>query len=66
MNIIRNGELVEKKRVGMPETLVNVLKCKNPRCISSCEQELEQIFRLADPEKREYRCVWCEAKAAEI
>ena len=66
VNIIRNGELVEKKRIGMPETLVNVLKCKNPRCISCCEQELEQIFRLADPEKREYRCVWCEAKAAEI
>ena len=51
---------------GMPETLVNVLKCKNPRCISCCEQELDQIFRLADPEKREYRCVWCEAKAADI
>ena len=66
VNIIRHGELVEKKRIGMPETLVNVLKCKNPRCISCCEQELDQIFRLADPEKREYRCVWCEAKAADI
>ncbi len=66
VNIIRNGELAEKKRIGMPETLVNVLKCKNPRCISCCEQELDQIFRLADPEKREYRCVWCEAKAADI
>ena len=63
VNIIRNGELVEKKRIAMPETLVNVLKCKNPRCISSCEQELDQVFRLADREKKEYRCVWCETKA---
>ena len=66
VNIIRNGELVEKKRIGMPETLVNVLRCKNPRCISSCEQELDQVFRLADPEKKEYRCIWCEAKAADL
>ena len=63
VNIIRNGELAEKKRIGLPETLVNVLKCKNPRCISTCEQELDQVFRLSDKEKREYRCVWCEAKA---
>ena len=63
VNIIRNGELVEKKRIGMPETLVNVLKCKNPRCISSCEQELDQVFRLVDRDRKEYRCVWCEAKA---
>ena len=63
VNIIRNGELAEKKRIALPETLVNVLKCKNPRCISTCEQELDQVFRLSDKEKREYRCVWCEAKA---
>ncbi len=63
VNIIRNGELTEKKRIALPETLVNVLKCKNPRCISCCEQELDQVFRLSDREKREYRCIWCEAKA---
>ena len=63
VNIIRNGELAEKKQIGLPETLVNVLKCKNPRCISSCEQELDQVFRLSDRERKEYRCVWCEAKA---
>ena len=63
VNIIRGGELAEKKQIAMPETLVNVLKCKNPRCISSCEQELDQVFRLADREKKEYRCVWCETKA---
>ena len=66
VNIIRNGELKEKKRIEMPETLVNVLRCKNPRCITSCEQELEQVFRLSDREKKEYRCVWCETKATEI
>ena len=63
VNIIRGGELAEKKRIAMPETLVNVLKCKNPRCISSCEQELDQVFRLSDRAKKEYRCVWCETKA---
>ena len=63
VNIIRHGKLAEKKRIGLPETLVNVLKCKNPRCISSCEQELDQVFRLSDRERKEYRCVWCEAKA---
>ena len=63
VNVIREGRLAEKKQIGLPETLVNVLKCKNPRCISSCEQELDQVFRLSDREKREYRCAWCEAKA---
>ena len=66
VNIIRQGELVEKKRIGMPETLVNVLKCKNPRCITSCEQESDHVFRLADSAKKEYRCVWWETKAAEL
>lgn len=66
VNVIRNGELQEKRRIGMPEKLVNVIRCKNPRCISSCEQELDQIFRLTDREKKEYRCAWCETKAAGI
>ena len=63
VNIIRNGELAEKKRIEMPETLVNVLRCKNPRCISSCEQELDQVFCLTDRASREYRCLYCETKA---
>ena len=63
VNIIRDGELKEKKRIEMPERLVNVLRCKNPRCITSCEQELDQIFRLTDKARKEYRCAWCEAKA---
>ena len=66
VNIIRDGELKEKKRIEMPEKLINVLFCKNPRCITSCEQEIEHIFRLSDSAKKEYRCVWCETKAAEL
>ncbi len=64
VNIIRNSELVEKKRIDMPETLVNVIACKNPRCITSCEQELDQVFRLSNRAKKEYRCLYCETKAA--
>ena len=66
VNVIRGGKLVEKKRIGMPERLVNVIHCKNPRCITSCEQELDHVFRLTDPEKKEYRCLYCETKAAGI
>ncbi len=63
VNIIRNGELVEKRQMELPETLTDVLICKNPRCISTTEQELHQIFRLTDREKKEYRCLYCETKA---
>ncbi len=63
INIIRNGELVEKRAVTLPKTLKNVIKCMNPRCITNSEQELEQVFRLTDAEKREYRCIYCETKA---
>ena len=63
VNVIRGGKRVEKKRIPLPQRLTGVIACKNPRCISSCEQELPQEFHLTDPEKREYRCAWCEAKA---
>ena len=66
VNVIREGELSEKKQIGMPERLTNVLFCKNPRCITSCEQEIEHVFRLSDRGKKEYRCIWCETKAAEL
>ncbi len=66
VNIIRDGELKEKKRIDMPQKLVNVIRCKNPRCISTCEQELDQIFCLTNREKKEYRCAWCETRAAGI
>lgn len=60
INIIKNGELTEKYTAKLPERLKNVLKCKNPRCISSCEQELPHVFKLTDKEKRVYRCIYCE------
>ncbi len=63
IDIIRDSKLVEKRRVDLPESLHGVLRCKNPRCITSCEQELEQIFVLTDKENRVYRCRYCEAKA---
>ena len=66
VNVIRDGKLAEKKRIGMPERLENVIRCKNPRCISTSEQELPQVFLLTDREKKEYRCAWCETKAAGI
>ena len=63
VNIIKDGELVEKREIALPEKLVNVLKCKNPRCIVSVEQELPNVFVLADREHGEYRCMYCETKA---
>lgn len=60
INIIRNGELAEKKTIGLPQTLTNVIKCKNPRCITSVEQEIEHIFKLTDKENGIYRCIYCE------
>ena len=63
VNIIRGGELVEKRRIDMPETLTNVIFCKNPRCITSCEQELKHVFKLTDRKNKVYRCLYCETKA---
>lgn len=60
--VIRDGELVEKKKLSPPEELEGVLKCRNPRCITSTEQELKQIFKLTDKAKRIYRCIYCETK----
>ncbi|MBQ7294716.1 MAG: aspartate carbamoyltransferase regulatory subunit [Clostridia bacterium] len=63
IDIIKDSVLVEKRSVDLPEKLHGVLKCKNPRCITSCEQELEQVFVLTDKDKKIYRCMYCEAKA---
>ena len=63
IDVIRDSKLVDKRSVDLPEMLHGVLKCKNPRCITSCEQELEQVFTLTDKENRVYRCMYCEAKA---
>ena len=63
VDIIRDGKLVEKRNISLPETITNVIVCKNPRCITSTEQELPQVFRLTDRENRVFRCIYCEAKA---
>ena len=62
VNIIRDGKRVEKLHPALPEKLVNVVRCKNPRCITTIEQDLPQVFKLTDPEKRVYRCIYCETK----
>ena len=63
VNIIRDGEQVEKRQLKLPETIAGVIHCKNPRCITSIEQELQQVFKLTDREKRVYRCLYCETQA---
>ena len=62
VNIIKDAEIVEKKALQLPKEVVNVVKCKNPRCITSIEQELEHIFVLTDPRNEVYRCKWREEK----
>lgn len=63
VNIIRNGANVEKRHLQLPEQLVGVIECKNPRCITTIEQELTHIFKLTDRKKGVYRCIYCESKA---
>lgn len=60
VNVIKDGEIVEKKQLHLPKEIRNVIKCKNPRCITSIEQELTHIFVLTDKEKELYRCKYCE------
>ena len=62
VNIIKDQRIVEKRALKLPTSVTNVIKCKNPRCITSIEQELDQIFLLTDPEHEVYRCKYCEAK----
>ena len=59
--IIRDGKVTDKHQVKLPEKLVNVLKCKNPRCIVTTEQEIDHIFELVDPDTRTYRCIYCDS-----
>lgn len=63
VNIIKDGRLMEKKSIEPPKMLKNVIRCKNPRCITSTEQELDHIFKLTDPENKVYRCIYCETRA---
>ena len=62
VNIIKDGEIVEKKELSLPKEIRNVIRCKNPRCITSIEQELDHVFILADPEKEIYRCKYMKEK----
>ena len=62
VNIIRDGVIVDKKELTLPKKLVNIISCKNPRCITSIEQGLDQVFLLADEETETYRCKYCEEK----
>lgn len=63
ISIIRDGSIAEKRTLSLPQRLTNVLKCKNPRCITCSEQELAHVFVLTDKETETYRCLYCETKA---
>ena len=63
INVIKNEKTVEKKCLQLPKTLKNVIKCKNPRCITSVEQGIDHVFKLVDEQNKVYRCIYCESKA---
>ena len=63
INVIRDGKVAERRKIGLPERVVGVIKCKNPRCITSVEQEIVHEFKLTDPNKKVYRCIYCEHAA---
>ena len=60
--IIEDGKLKSKHKVGLPEVITNIARCKNPRCITSTEQEIDHTFKLVDRENKVYRCIYCESK----
>ena len=62
VNIVRGGAVAERRKLELPERVVGVIKCKNPRCITSVEREIVHEFKLTDREKKVYRCIYCEAK----
>lgn len=66
VSIIRDGKLAEKVKLDLPPRLINIIKCRNPRCITSTEQELDHVFKLVESEHRIYRCVYCESKAKKL
>ncbi len=66
VNIIKDGIRAEKMNIQMPAILTNVIRCKNPRCITTTEQELDHVFKLTDKENKVYRCVYCETKEERI
>lgn len=62
VNIVKDGKLERKHHMELPQTLKNVVKCKNPRCITSVEQEIVHTFKLVDKENKVYRCIYCDAE----
>ena len=62
---IKDGKMVKKEHVELPERITNIIRCKNPRCITSVERELDHVFKLTDRENRVYRCIYCEANKSE-
>ena len=64
INVIRDGKVAERRKIGLPERVVGVIKCKNPRCITSVEREIVHEFKLTDPVKQVYRCIYCEQAAS--
>lgn len=62
INIIKDGRICEKRTLSLPQKITNVIQCKNPRCITSIEQELPHVFTLTDPANATYRCLYCEEK----
>ena len=62
VNIVKDGKLERKHHMELPQTLKNVVKCKNPRCITSVEQEIVHTFKLVDRENKVYRCIYCDAE----
>ena len=60
VNIVKNDVIIEKRKLELPQRIVNVTSCKNPRCITSVERNLDQIFNLTDKDKKVYRCIYCE------
>ena len=63
VNVIRDSKVAERRKLALPERVVGVIKCKNPRCITSVEQEIVHEFKLTDPTKKVYRCIYCEHEA---
>ncbi|MCR5293693.1 MAG: aspartate carbamoyltransferase regulatory subunit [Lachnospiraceae bacterium] len=62
VNVIKDNKIIEKKRLALPKRIVNVIRCKNPRCITSIEQGLDHIFYLADEKSELYRCLYCDTR----
>lgn len=62
INVIKDGKIIEKKHIELPLIIKNIVRCKNPRCITTTEQELDHVFKLTNREEKTYRCIYCESK----